>query len=215
MGLFCPLGLLGGFILGFVGVLVFGPSCPKAGAGRGGGAFPLAIANTFQVFSGTLGGGEKEATGHLVELGVVWVFHLDHPRFPPVDTGDGAHLHTRALRDVDFGADGGVVGTIPPPLGGEVVLWPLWPGSAWGGWGAFPFGGGGGWLHQMSHWTQNAIWSFSCHHFWWLRVWGVVVWPWGAGGARILFHGFVSLPIAPHHPCPYPLILRPRVPHLT
>ena len=77
------------------------------------GGFPLALANTVQVFLGTLEGGEEEATGHLVELGVVWVFHPNDPRFPPVDTGGGVHLHARGVRD--YGADEGVVGTIPPP----------------------------------------------------------------------------------------------------
>ena len=111
-----------------------------------------------------MGGGEEEATGHLV-LGVVWVFYLDDPRFPPVDTGDDAHLHAPGVRDVVFGDDEGVVGTIPPP--------PLWGGLSWGR--AFVARGGGlrgaiscwgGWLHLMSHGTQHGIWSFSCHHFW-------------------------------------------------
>ena len=82
--------------------------------------------------------------GHLVELGVVWVFHLDHPRFPPIDTGDGAHLHARGVREVDFGADEGVVGGIP-----NLVLfwgrgWPLWPGSACAGGGGVSCWGGDG-----------------------------------------------------------------------
>ena len=55
---------------------------------------------------------EEEAAGHLVECGIAWVFHPDNPRFPPVDTGDGAHLHALGVRDVDFGADEGVVGTM-------------------------------------------------------------------------------------------------------
>ena len=107
------------------------------------GGFPLALANTGQVFLGTFGVGEEEATGHLVELGVVWVFHPDDPRFPPVNTGDGDHLHTRGVRD--FGADEGVVGTIPPLLGGGGVV--LAAGVAFvagrGSGGAFLVGRGG------------------------------------------------------------------------
>ena len=89
---------------------------------RGKGGFPLALANTVLVFLGTLGGGEEEATGHLVGCGVVWVFHPDDPRFLLVATGDSAHLQARGVRDLDFGADEGVVGTTttPPP--------PVWAG---------------------------------------------------------------------------------------
>ena len=70
------------------------------------------------VFLGGFGGGEDEAAGHLLEGAVAWVFHPDNPRFPQVDTGDGAHLHTRGGRVVDFGADEGVSGTRPPFWGG-------------------------------------------------------------------------------------------------
>ena len=83
---------------------------------RGGGGFPLALANTLEVFLGRFRGGEEEATGHLVERGVASVFHPNDSRFPPVDTGHGAHLHARGVRHVDFGADEGVVGTSRPPL---------------------------------------------------------------------------------------------------
>ena len=93
--------------------------------------------------------------------GVAWVFHPDNPRFPPVDTGDGAHLHARGVRDVDFGADEGVVGTIPPPkvvLGAGVAFVARGGGGAWGG---RPVSYWGGCLHPMSHPTQNAIRRFS------------------------------------------------------
>ena len=121
--MFCALGLLGGLVLGFVRGLVLGSvrgkssgqAGPKAGAG---GGFPFALANMLEVFLGGLGEGKEEAAGHLVERGVAWVFPPDNPRFPPVDTGDGAHLHACGVRDVDFGANEGVVGTIPPPKGG-------------------------------------------------------------------------------------------------
>ena len=148
----------------------------------GGGGFPFALANMLKVFLGGLGVGNEKAAGHLVECGVARVFHLDNPCFRPADTGhgDGAHLHARGVRDVDFGADEGVVGTIPPPppLRGEFCLGgrgcPLWPGGGRGrGCPLWPSGAGGGgylllgggWLHPMSHPTQNAIWRFSCHQF--------------------------------------------------
>ena len=125
--MFYALGLLGvlvlgsvrGSILGSVRGLVLGLGWPEGGGGGGGDGFPLALANAVEVVLGTLGGGEEEATGHLVERRVVWVFHPDDPRFPPVDTGDGAHLHARGVQAVDFGADEGVVGTIQR---GGVVL---------------------------------------------------------------------------------------------
>ena len=171
-----------------------------------------------EVFLGGFGGGEEEATGHAVERGVVWVFHLDNPRFPPVHTGDGAHLHARGVRDVHFGADEGVVGTISPPLGGGGGGswrrgWPLWPGGGGGlgGAGLSLIGGGGA---APSDEPADS----KCHLDVFLSPvlvtggWGVVVWPWGGGG--FLFHRFLTLPITPHHRCPYPLILRPTVPHL-
>ena len=137
--MFCAMGLVAGLVLGFVGGVVFGSRWPKGWGG--GGGFPLALANT----------------GHLVELGVVWVFHQDDPCFSPADTGDGTHVHARGVRDVDFGADEGVVGTIKGGggcLGGG--------GDLCGGGGL----GGGGWLDRTSHRTQKPIWSFSCHVFW-------------------------------------------------
>ena len=100
------------------------------------------------MFLGALGGGEEEATGHLIDRGVLRAFHPYDPRFPPVHTGDGAHLHTRGVRDVDFGADERVIGIIPPPLGGGGVV--LGAGVAFvaggggvGGAGLFLAGGGG------------------------------------------------------------------------
>ena len=84
----------------------------------GGRGLPLPLANTLEVFLGGFGGEEDEATGHLVVRGVARVFHPANSRFSPVDTGDSAQLHARGVRDVEFGADEGVVGTIPRPLGG-------------------------------------------------------------------------------------------------
>ena len=127
------LGFVGGLVLGSISGLVFGSGWPE-GWGRGG--FPLALANTLEVFLGRFGAGEQETTGHLIERGVVWVFHPNEPYFPLVDTGDGAHLHARGVRDVDFGADEGVVGTILPPLGGG--------GGCLGGGGGLCGRGGGG-----------------------------------------------------------------------
>ena len=131
-------------------------------ARRLGGGFPLTLANTVQVFLGTLGAGEEEATGHLVELGVVWVFHPDDPCFPTMDTGDGARLHACGVRVVDFGTDGGVVRTTPPPLGGGGVV--LAAGVAFVARG----GGLGGQrflllLGGVAPSNENAIWGFSCH----------------------------------------------------
>ena len=95
MGLFCALGLVGelvfGLVVGFVSEsgrgLVFRSGCAE---GWGVGGFLLAFANTVQLFMGTLGGGEEEATGHLVELGVARVLHPDDPFFPPMDSANGA-----------------------------------------------------------------------------------------------------------------------------
>ena len=151
LGLFCALGLVGGLVLGFVGGLVlwsgrglvFGSSWLE---GSGGGGFPLALVNTVQVFLGTFGGGEQEATGHLVEPGVVWVFDPDDPRFSPVETGDSAHLHARGVRDVDFGADEGVVGTIPPHFGWVAFVA---GGGGGGGGGRFFVGGGHGSIRRV------------------------------------------------------------------
>ena len=177
---------------------------------------PLAVANTVQVFLGTFGGGEEEATGHLSELGVVWVFHPNDPRFSPVDTGDGAHLHAGGVRDGDFGADEGVVGTVPPPFGGGggVVLGAgvaFVAGGLEGG-GRFWFGGG------MAPSDES---SDSKAHLELFLSSVLVIGGLGGGGLALLggrggllFHSFLTLPITPHHPCPYPLILRPCVPHL-
>ena len=125
---------------------------------------------------GTFGGGEDEATGHLVEPGVVWVFHPGDPRFSLVDAGNCAHLHAPGLRNVVFGVHVGVLGTIPPPppwggfvlgAGGfflEAGVAFVAGGGAWGG--AFLVVVGGGWLHPTSHRIQKPISSLSCHLLW-------------------------------------------------
>ena len=98
------------------------------------------------MFLGGFGGGEEEATGHLVERGVFWVFHPSDPSFPPVDTSDGAHLYALGARDVDFGADEGVVGTISPPFLGRAGCFGGAGGlcGPGGGGGCFFLEGGGG-----------------------------------------------------------------------
>ena len=94
--------------------------------GRGG--FPLALANTLEVFWCSLGRGEEEAAGHLVERGVLLVFHPDNPRFPLLDLGDGAHLGPWGT-GCGLWCPRGVVCTPPP----------LWGGLCWGqGW-PFPW----------------------------------------------------------------------------
>ena len=182
--------------------------------GGGGVGFPLALANTVQVFLGTFGGREEEAIGHVVELGVIWVFHPADPRFSPVDTGDGAHLHACGIRDVDFGADDGVVGTMLFGGGGGVVLgggWPSWPGGG-AGWGGAFLGGGG-----MAPSNESSDSKAHVELFLSPVLVGFGGWWFGlgrGGGGGLLFHRFLTLPITPQNPCPYPLILRPRVPHL-
>ena len=163
------------------------------------------------MFLGTLGDGEEEATGHLIERGVVWVFHPYDPRFPPVDTADGAHLHARGVRDVDVGADERVLSTIPPPLwrGRGVVLGAGVAFVAVGGLGGracFLLGGLA---------LSDESWDSKCY----LEVFlspVLVLGGLGGGGLALgggfLFHRFLTLPITAHHPCPYPLILCPRVP---
>ena len=128
------------------------------------------------MFLGTFGGGEEEATGHLVELVVVCVFHPDDPRFSPVDTGDGAHLHARGVRHVDFGADEGVVGTIPIK-GGVVLVAGVAFVAGGGGGGRFLVGGGDGCIRQVIR-LKSPFGAFlvTCFGDW--GVWGVVVWPW-------------------------------------
>ena len=69
-------------------------------------------------FLGHLGGWGRGGHRPPHRAGLVCVFHPDDPRFPLVETGDGAHLHARGVRDVDFGADEGVVGNPPPLRGG-------------------------------------------------------------------------------------------------
>ena len=56
-----------------------GPTGMNARGDAGG--FPLALANTLEVFLGSLGGGEEEAAGHPVERGVAGVFHSENPAF--------------------------------------------------------------------------------------------------------------------------------------
>ena len=164
MGLCCALGLLGGLFLAFVGVSLGvsqGVSLRVRLARRLGGGFALALANTVQVFLGTLGGGKEEATGHLRALGVVWVFHPDDPYFSPMDTGDGARLHACGVRVVDFGTDGGSSAPSPPLGGGGFSWgrgWPLCPGGGGLGGGRFLLLLGG-----VAPSNENAIWGFSCH----------------------------------------------------
>ena len=199
--MFCALGLVGGLVLGFVGGLVlgsdrglvFGSGWPKGWGG--GGGFPLALANTVQVFLGTLDGGEEEATGHLVELGVVWVFHLTDPHFAPVDTGDGAHLHARGVQHVDFGADEGVVYTIPPPpLGGVCLAGGVGLCGQGGLGGLFLVGGGVA--------PSDESWDSKCHLELFLSpvlvngVWG------GWFGLRGWGAPLSPLPHPPNHPPP-------------
>ena len=98
---------------------MFGSGWPE-GLG-GGGVFPLALAKTVQLFLGTFGGGEEEATGHFVELEVVSVFHQDDPRFSAMDTGDGAHLHAVGYGTWTLVPTRGSAAP-SPPLGGGGVL---------------------------------------------------------------------------------------------
>ena len=165
--------------------------------GGGGGCFALALANMVQVFLGNLGGGEGEAMGQLAKLGFVWVFHLDDPRFPPVDTSDGAHLHTRGVWDVDFGAEEGVVGTAPAFFWGGVVLGAGVAYVAGGGLGGgrFLLGGGG-----VAPYDESS--DSKCHLELFVSP-GLVTrgsggggLAWGGGGG-LLFHRFLTLPITP------------------
>ena len=148
------------------------------------------------------------AASHLVERGVAWVVHPDTPRFPPVDTGDGARLHARGIQDVDFSADEGIVGGITKrgrglsPGGVAFVA-----GGAWGGGGAVSFFGGGPPSDESS--------DSKCHLEVFLsqilvtgglRVGGLALG--GVGG--FLFHRVLTLPTLSHVPQPDPL---PSPPH--
>ena len=199
-----------GLVLGPGRRLVVGSGWPD---GPGGGGVPLGLANTVQVFLGTFGGGEDEAAGHLVDLRFVWGFHPENPRFSPVDTDDGAQLHALGVRGVDFGADKGVIGTIPPLLGGGGLGGGDGLRGRGGGWGGGFFLWGGGMA------PSDESWDSKCHVEPFLsRV--LVAGALGGGGFTLvggggpLFHRFLTLPIGPGHPRPYTLVLRIRVPHL-
>ena len=217
MGLFCALGLVGRLVLGFVGGLVFGSgrglvfgSTWPEGSGGGGGWLSPCPCQHGPSDPGNLGRWGRGGDGHLVELGVFWVFHPDDHRFHPVDTGDGAHLHTRGVRNADFGADEGVVGTHTPPkggcLGGRGGLRGR-GGAGGGGGGVSCWGGGGdGFMRRVIEFKMPSggflVTSFG---------------DWGFGGgfgrggrgaplSPLPYppnHPPPSLPISPHPPAPY------------
>ena len=102
---------------------------------------------------------------------------------------NGAHLHPLGAGDVGLRHDKGVVGLPLRPLGPLGGGFDLGVGVAFeagaasvslGGGGAFLWGGGGGglrfflggWLHLMSHQTQNQIF---CEQTCWLEL-GLGVW---------------------------------------
>ena len=66
----------------------------------GGGGGVLALAHLLEVRLRSFGRAEDEVALHLIELGVVRVFHPNNPALAGVDTGDGAHLYPAPIWDV-------------------------------------------------------------------------------------------------------------------
>ena len=116
----------------------------RKGGGRG---LALGLANTLKVFKGGLGGGEEEVAGNLVERGVVWVFHPDNPRIPPVDRARCPPPRPLKTGRGPWGRRWGRQHHLPPFFWGWGESWgqglPLWPGGGLAGGGGLLFLRGG------------------------------------------------------------------------
>ena len=156
------------------------------------------------------------AAGHLLESGVVWVFHLDNPRFPPVDTVDGAHLPTSTPVGYEMWTlvpRRGSSAPSPPPFVWGLSWgrgWPLWPGGALGGGGClFVFWGGVAPSDESSNWKSHLEDFLSPV----MVTGGFGGWWFGLGGGGVPLSPLPHPPLPNHPPPSLPIPIYPNVAH--